>query len=164
MCLYTCIYMYVMHICIYIYVCTYIVCIYIYTQTPESSSHSMKKPDAFRQATSSSVGGKWRSFPSLYLITSPSVAFCGQLWLQCERELRFPSGHAQAPVRLGPAEEQLYGMHARTAFCRRRRQPGPPSASSPPSSHEIFFSKSRMSMDAVRREHILCLVLKCLLE
>lgn len=57
--------------------------------------------------------------PSLYLITSLSIAFCGQLWLQCESELGFPSGHAQAPgpVRRGRCEAGAGGGAAAWHAC-----------------------------------------------
>lgn len=67
------------------------------------------------------------------MITSLSVAFCLQLWLQCERELRFPSGHAQAPgpVRRGRREAGATGGAAAWHACMhgflpREEAPRPP--------------------------------------
>lgn len=127
-----------MHACIYIYV-SHIYCvrvaIYISTNT-RSSSHSPQTPDMVRQASSASLSGKWQPFllrARLSLITSLSIAFCGQLWLQCGRELRFLSGHVQAQDLC--VEELLHGTRAHMASCPHRRPQGPPSPRQPPLLH-----------------------------
>lgn len=98
---YTCI-----HVCIYVYTYTYayILCIYMYIHkhqgAPLTAHRNLTQLDKPLLHLPMENGNPSFCEPVFLLITSLSIAFCGQLWLRCEHELRFPSGHAQAP---GPA-------------------------------------------------------------
>jgi len=152
--------------------------VYIYTQTPGSSSHSTQKPDAVRQAAASSASGNWQSFllQGHLCRWSPAQALpsTGSGGCNVGRSSGFPLATCTpwgpcvgTGVRLGLGRRATaWHTHVHDAL-PWEETPGPPSswsASSSPSSQQIFSSNPRVSMDMVQREQLLRLFLKCLLE
>lgn len=136
---------------IYVYTHTYtcmcmymhILCVYIHIQTPGSSSHSMKKSDTVRQASSSSVSGKQQSFllwacfctwPPAW--TLPSAGVCANV------SLCFPLPCTSLRACVSGQEwgwgEQRSRMHGFLPWEEAARPPISWSISTPSSSQEFF--------------------------